>query len=240
MRATLFVTCLGDQFFADACADAAELLRSLGVDVDVATGQTCCGQPAYNAGRWPEAKIMASHTLEVLADAEYVVVLSGSCAAMMRRGYGDLFGHDGSPAVAELAGRTFELAEFVVGVLGVEDVGSGLAGRTVAYHHGCHALRELGVREQPLTLLENAGAELVQWEAAEECCGFGGLFSAKLPEVAAAMADRKLDTLPDPDIVTSADPGCLLHLSGRAAERGGGPVFRHVASVLWEAANGSS
>lgn len=183
---------------------------------------------------------MASHTLEVLADAEYVVVLSGSCAAMMRRGYGDLFGHDGSPAVAELAGRTFELAEFVVGVLGVEDVGSGLAGRTVAYHHGCHALRELGVREQPLTLLENAGAELVQWEAAEECCGFGGLFSAKLPEVAAAMADRKLDTLPDPDIVTSADPGCLLHLSGRAAERGGGPVFRHVASVLWEAANGSS
>lgn len=242
MRATLFVTCLGDQFFADACADSIELLRSLGVEVDVARGQTCCGQPAYNAGRWPEARSMAGRTLEVLADAEYVVVLSGSCTAMIRRGYEDLYGGGAAvvPGAADLAGRTFELAEFIVGVLGVEDVGPGLAGRTVAYHHGCHALRELGVREQPLTLLENAGAELVQWEAAEECCGFGGLFSAKLPEVSAAMADRKLDTLPDPDIVTSADPGCLLHLSGRAAQRGDGPVFRHVASVLWEAANGSS
>ena len=242
MRATLFVTCLGDQFFADACADSIELLGSLGVEVDVARGQTCCGQPAYNAGRWPEARSMASHTLEVLADAEYVVVLSGSCTAMIRRGYEDLYGGGAAvvPGAADLAGRPFELAEFIVGVLGVEDVGSGLAGRTVAYHHGCHAPRELGVREQPLTLLENAGAELVQWEAAEECCGFGGLFSAKLPEVAAAMADRKLDTLPDPDIVTSADPGCLLHLSGRAAGRGGGPVFRHVASLLWEAANGRS
>ena len=130
MRATLFVTCLGDQFFADACADSIELLRSLGVEVDVARGQTCCGQPAYNAGHWPEAKIMASHTIEVLADAEYVVVPSGSCAAMMRKGYGDLFGYDGGTEVADLAGRTFELVEFIVGVLGVEDVGSGLAGRT--------------------------------------------------------------------------------------------------------------
>ncbi len=185
---------------------------------------------------------MAGRTLAVLADSEYVVVLSGSCTAMIRRGYEDLYGGGAAvvPGAADLAGRTFELAEFIVGVLGVEDVGPGLAGRTVAYHHGCHALRELGVREQPLTLLENAGAELVQWEAAEECCGFGGLFSTKLPEVAAAMADRKLDTLPDPDIVTSAYPGCLLHLSGRAAQRGDGPVFRHVASVLWEAANGRS
>ncbi|MFV2008079.1 MAG: (Fe-S)-binding protein [Longimicrobiales bacterium] len=238
MRATLFVTCLGDQFFADACADSAELLRSLGVDVNVARGQTCCGQPAYNAGHWPEARSMASHALEVLADAEYVVVPSGSCAAMMRRGYAELFGDDGGAAVAELAGRTFELAEFIVRVLGVDAVGSGLAGRRVAYHHGCHALRELGSREEPLTLLRNAGAELVEWEAAEECCGFGGLFSAKLPEVSAAMADRKLDTLPDPDIVTSADPGCLLHLSGRAAQRRSGPVFKHLAGVLWEAANG--
>jgi L-lactate dehydrogenase complex protein LldE len=238
MRATLFVTCLGDQFFADACADSVELLRSLGVDVDVASGQTCCGQPAYNAGHWREARSMASHTLEVLADVEYVVLPSGSCAAMIRRGYGELFGDDGGTAVAELSGRTFELAEFIVRVLGVEVVGRGLAGRRVAYHHGCHALRELGSREEPLALLRNAGAELVAWEEAEECCGFGGLFSAKLPEVSAAMADRKLDTLPDPDIVTSADPGCLLHLSGRAAERRGGPVFRHLASVLLEAANG--
>ena len=240
MRATLFVTCLGDQFFAEACADSAALLRSLGVDVVVAPDQTCCGQPAYNAGLWPEARAMVSHTMSVLADAEYVVLPSGSCAAMMRRGYGELDEDDEGAAAAELAGRTFELAEFIVGVLGVDDLGSGLTGRKIAYHHGCHALRELGLREEPLALLRNAGAELMEWEAAEECCGFGGLFAAKLPEVSAAMADRKLDTLPAPDLVTSADPGCLLHLSGRAAHRGVGPTFRHLGSVLWEAAGGRS
>ena len=241
MRVTLFATCLGDQFFAEACMDSARLLRSLGVDVEVPSGQTCCGQPAYNAGHWPQARGMADHTLEVLSDAEYVVVPSGSCASMVRRGFSELYGRrHAAGAVDELASRTFELAEFIVRVLEIESVGSGLAGRRLAYHHGCHALRELGSREEPLTLLENAGAELLAWEAAEECCGFGGLFSVKLPHVSAAMADRKIDTLPAPDLVTSADPGCLLHLSGRAAKRGLVPEFRHLGSVLWEAAGGRS
>jgi L-lactate dehydrogenase complex protein LldE len=149
---------------------------------------------------------------------------------MMRCFYPELLGD----AASELAERTYELSQFIVQVLGVEALGSGLQGRAIAYHHGCHALRELRVEREPVALLEGCGARVVEWEAHQECCGFGGLFSAKLPEVSAAMADRKLDTLPKADFVTSADGGCLLQLAGRASKRGVGPDFRHLASVLWE------
>jgi L-lactate dehydrogenase complex protein LldE len=232
MRVSLFATCLGDQFYAEACADAVRLLRHVGVDVDVPEGQTCCGQPAYNAGRPDEARSMAAHTMQVFADAEYVVLPSGSCAGMIRCFYRTLPGVD--PERAEsLAGRTYELAQFLRQVLNVDTLGTGLRGRRVAYHHGCHALRELGVKDEPLALLTGCGAEVVEWEADQECCGFGGLFSTKLPEVSAAMADRKLDTLPDVDFMTSSDGGCLLQLSGRAAKRRIAPPFVHLASALW-------
>ena len=232
MRVSLFATCLCDQFYAEACADAVLLLRHLGVDVDVPRGQTCCGQPAYNAGRPTEARDMAAHTMHVFEDAEYVVLPSGSCAGMIRCFYGEISGLDTERAES-LARRTYELSQFLRQVLNVETLGPGLEGRRVAYHHGCHALRELGVKDEPLALLAGCGAEVVEWEADEECCGFGGLFSAKLPEVSAAMADRKLDTLPDVDFVTSSDGGCLLQLSGRAKKRRTGPPFVHLASALW-------
>lgn len=235
MRVALFSTCLADRLFADACADAVRLLRGLGVEVDVPRTQTCCGQPAFNAGHVGEARRMARHTLDVFRDAQHVVLPSGSCAGMMRKHFADILG-DGED-VRALAGRTWELSQFIVHVLGVTSVGSGLQGRRLAYHHGCHALRELGVRQEPLTLLEAAGAEVVPWEAAEECCGFGGLFSVKLPAVSAGMVDRKLDTLPPVDLVTSTDGGCLMQMSGRAERRGVDVTFRHLASVLWEAAS---
>ncbi len=233
MRVAFFATCLGDQFYAEACADAVRLLRHFGVQVDVPRALTCCGQPAYNAGRRREAERMARHTLAALEGAEYVVLPSGSCAGMIRRFYPELAGAAAARAVA-LAARTFELSQFLVDRLAVDRLGSGLSGTRVAYHHGCHALRELGVREAPLTLLRGCGAEVLAWKADEECCGFGGLFSTKLPEVSAAMADRKLETLPDVDLVTSTDGGCLLQLSGRASVRGSSPPFRHLASVLWQ------
>jgi L-lactate dehydrogenase complex protein LldE len=233
VRASLFATCLGDQFYAEACADAVRLLRHLGVDVDVPPGQTCCGQPAYNSGRRAEAVDMARHTLRALEGSDYVVLPSGSCAGMVRCFYPELLEGEADRALG-LAERTFELSQFVVEVLGVDRLGDGLSGRSVAYHHSCHALRELGVRHAPLKLLAGCGATVVEWRAAEECCGFGGLFSAKLPEVSAAMADRKLDTLPEVDFVTSTDGGCLLQLSGRAGKRRVGPPFRHLASALWE------
>ena len=231
MRVAFFATCLGDQFFADACADAVRLLRHFDVDVDFPTGQTCCGQPAYNSGHAGEARRMAEHTSRVFDDSDYVVLPSGSCAGMIRCFYPGILGSERASGLAE---RTYELSQFLANVLDVTTLGTGLDGINVAYHHGCHALRELGVEQEPLTLLRGCGATVVDWEADQECCGFGGLFSAKLPEVSAAMADRKLDTLPAVDFATSADGACLLQLSGRAGRRRVGPPFRHLASVLWE------
>ena len=235
MRVALFATCIGDRFFADACADTVRLLRHLGVSVDFPEGQTCCGQPALNAGHVAEARRMATHTLEVFEQAEYVVLPSGSCTGMVRSHFPRILeDHDASRA-EELASRTFELSQFLVHVLGVESVGRGLEGRTVAYHHGCHAQRELGIHREPVALLEGSGAGVLPWETGAECCGFGGLFSVKLPAVSAGMADHKLDTLPEADVVTSADGACLMQLSGRATQRGIRLPFRHLASVLWEA-----
>ena len=233
MRVSLFVTCLGDRFFADAAADAVRLLRSLDIEVDFPTDQTCCGQPAWNAGHVPEARRMAAYTAKVFADADHVVLPSGSCAAMLRCTYPHLLGS------SELGERSYELAEFLVDVLGVTVLGGGLEGRRLAYHHGCHALRELGVQSQPIQLLTSAGAKVVPWEMDQECCGFGGLFSVKAPEVSVAMADRKLETLPEVETVVSADGGCLLHLDGRARRRGMGIHFRSLASLLWEARRGN-
>lgn len=240
MRAALFVTCLGDHFFADAGVAAVRLLRHLGVEVTFPADQSCCGQPAFNAGYREEARTMARHTLRVFGDADAVVLPSGSCAAMLRRFYAELFPEksEEAAAVRDLRERTRELSEFLVEVLGTEELGDGLRGQRVAYHHGCHALRELGVRDAPLRLLAGAGAEVVPWEAAEECCGFGGLFSVKNPEVSAAMADRKLDTLPQADVLTSADGGCLLQLRGRLRRRGSDLPVRHLAELLWEAVEG--
>ncbi|NNF14926.1 MAG: (Fe-S)-binding protein [Gemmatimonadetes bacterium] len=232
MRVSLFATCLADQFFADACADAVRLLRHLGVEVDFPEAQTCCGQPSHNSGHSRDARLMAEHTLSVFSRADHVVVLSGSCAAMIRSAYPKILG---TPAAGSMAERTWELTQFLVHVLGVESLGSGLAGTRVAYHHGCHALRELGVEDEPVGLLRRAGAEVMAWEAHQECCGFGGLFSTKMPEVSAAMADRKLSTLPAVDTVTSADGGCLLQMSGRAEARRGTQHFVHLARLLWQA-----
>jgi L-lactate dehydrogenase complex protein LldE len=268
MKVALFVTCLADQFFADAAADAVRLLRSLGVEVVFPEDQTCCGQPAYNAGYHRDARAMAEHTRRVFADAEYVVLPSGSCTAMVRAFYPHLArgesdredsrphrsadalagdradarahedAHEDAAAWKALGERSYELAEFLVKVLGVERLGRGLAGMRIAYHHGCHALRELGLEGAAPALLHGAGATVEAWEADRECCGFGGLFSVKFPEVSAAMADRKLDTLPPADVLTSGDAGCLLQLSGRLRRRettrdAALPV-RHLASLLWQ------
>jgi L-lactate dehydrogenase complex protein LldE len=185
---------------------------------------------------------MARHTLEVFRDAEYVVLPSGSCTTMLRVFNAELFekGSGEEALAADLAGRTYELAEFLVRVMGVENVGAGLRGKRIAYHFGCHALRELGLQSDPITLLDNAGAKVVDWEAAQECCGFGGLFAVKMPELSVAMADRKLDTLPPLDLLTSADGGCLLHLAGRIHNRGIELSVRHLADVLWEACRASA
>ncbi|MDE2655395.1 MAG: (Fe-S)-binding protein [Gemmatimonadetes bacterium] len=233
MNVALFVTCLADHYFADSAADAVRLLRHLGCTVTFPDAQTCCGQPAYNAGRNPEAVRMARHTIEVFEGADAVIVPSGSCATMVKKFYPRLVGE-----ATALADRTWELGEFIVHRLGVTALGDGLAGRRVAIHQGCHALRELRLESEPEVLLEGAGAEVVPWEADDECCGFGGLFSVKMSAVSAAMADRKLDTLPPVDWVVSGDGGCVLHLKGRSRARRLGIEFVHLATALWRGVAG--
>lgn len=237
MKVALFVTCLADHYFAEAAADAVRLLRHLGCEVTFPDAQTCCGQPAYNAGMSGEALRMARHTVGVFANCEAVVLPSGSCATMVKKFYPRLMANQGTTgeksAAAVLADRTFELGEFIVRRLGVKRLGDGLAGRRVAVHQGCHALRELRLEREPATLLEGAGAEVYPWEAGDECCGFGGLFSVKMTDVSTAMADRKLDTLPDVDWVVSGDAGCMLHLEGRSRARSCGVEFVHLATALW-------
>ncbi|MDE2796943.1 MAG: (Fe-S)-binding protein [Gemmatimonadota bacterium] len=235
MKVALFVTCLADHYFAEAAADTVRLLRHLGCEVTFPDAQTCCGQPAYNAGMSREAARMAHHTMDVFADCEAVVLPSGSCATMVKRFYPRLAASNPAVQAAALADRTFELGEFIVRRLGVTRLGDGLAGRRVALHQGCHALRELRLETEPAALLEGAGAEVVPWAASDECCGFGGLFSVKMTDVSAAMADRKLDTLPRVDCVVSGDGGCILHLDGRSRIRGCGVKFVHLATALWRA-----
>lgn len=239
MNVALFVTCLVDHYFAEAAADAVRLLRHLGCEVSFPPDQTCCGQPAYNAGRIPEARRMAEHTLDVFAGADAVVLPSGSCATMVKKFHPRLAGDAAGHAATSLADRTWELGEFIVRRLGATSLGDGLAGRRVAVHQGCHALRELRLETEPAVLLEGAGAEVVPWEAQDECCGFGGLFAVKMTAVSAAMADRKLDTLPEVDWVVSGDGGCVLHLDGRSRARGCGIEFVHLATALWRGVNGA-
>lgn len=235
MRVALFATCLGDQFFADAVADAVRVLRSLDVDVEFPEEQTCCGQPAFNAGYRAEARRMAEHTREVFAHATHVVLPSGSCTAMLRVHYPELANDDDGDTWTGIGSRSFELAEFLVDVLGVRELGPGLRGMRIACHTGCHALRELRVGEAALALLQGGGATVVPWDAERECCGFGGLFAVKLAPVSVAMADQKLDALPAIDCLTSGDAGCLMHLAGRMAHRGIPTPVRHLASLLWQA-----
>src|SRR5690606_9009189 len=230
-RVALFATCLADRFFADACADAVRVLRHLGVEVEVPVGQTCCGQPAHSTGNREEAVRMARHTLATFADADHVVLPSGSCAGMLRRFYGELLG---TPAAAALGARTWELAQFLVHILGAAagPLGTGLAGRRVAYPHGCHALRELGVHDEPLALLRVCGT--------------------RVAEVSVGMADGKLVVRPDVDAVTSPEGGCPLPLAGRALRRGRerrtggargaprpGPPSVHLATLLREGLEGA-
>lgn len=236
MKVALLVTCLADHYFASAAADAVRLLRHLGCEVVFPESQTCCGQPAHTAGRTADALRMTEHTTRVFAEAaplDAVVAPSGSCAAMVRRVYPGL-GVAEPASTADLAGKTCELAEFVVRRLRVERLGAGLGGRRVALHHGCHGLRELGLESEARVLLEGAGADVVSWEADRECCGFGGLFSAKFPEVSAAMADQKLDDLPEADWLVSGDPGCLLQLEGRSRARALDVKCVHLATALWK------
>lgn len=249
-RVALLVTCVADVVAPEAAEAAVRVIRATGATVEVPAGQTCCGQPAWNAGFAPEAARVARPTLDALetalADgADAVVVPSGSCACMVRRFWGDLFDAVGDASSATraraVAARTFELTEWIED----RDLPALSAPRPavgpLVRHSGCHLQRELHVVTAPGAALDRVdGVTVEPWADGDRCCGFGGAFSVKLPEVAEAMADEKLRSLPRgadgaPTTIVSTDVSCLVHLAGRADATGVPVAVRHVAEVLADA-----
>jgi L-lactate dehydrogenase complex protein LldE len=229
------ITCLADALFPDVGVATVKLLRRLGVEVDFPTSQTCCGQPHFNSGYHEDARAIAKHTISVFDTGRLVVVPSGSCAAMVKIEYPELF-HDEpewSARAKELAARTQELCDFVVNTLRVTDTGARWNGR-VAYHMACH-LRGLGLQREPELLLQNVhGLELVPLERADECCGFGGSFSVRFPEISTAMVRDKAAHIErsGADVVATTDAGCLMNIAGYLRRQGSRVRIVHLAEIL--------
>ena len=220
-RIQLFATCLGDLLLPDAVADAERLLGDAGYEVEFPAGQVCCGQPAFNAGHRSAARRVARTFARAFSPDLPVVVPSGSCATMVSRYL---------PELVECPPfRVFELSAFL-DAEGAE-VPRLNEGRSLAYHDSCHMLRELGIEGAPRRLLERSGATLSALPRPDLCCGFGGTFSVRQPEISVAMADDKLAGARGAEALVTADPGCLVHLRGRA-ERAGGPPVVHLATAL--------
>ena len=229
-RVALFVTCLADTLFPQVGQATVTVLERLGLEVVFPLEQTCCGQMHANSGYPAEAELLARRFVEIFESYDAVVTPSGSCAAQVRAHYPGLLGgaDGGVPA------RTWELSQFLTGVLGVEDVGSRFAG-TVAYHPTCHSLRLLRVGDAPLRLLAAvSGVELVELPQAEECCGFGGTFAVKNADVSAAMLDEKLAAIAASGAanVCACDSSCLMHIGGGLRRRGSVVRPVHLAEVL--------
>lgn len=235
-RVSLFVTCIVDQFFPRVGLAMAEVLERLGYLVEFPEAQTCCGQPAFNTGYREEARRVARHFLDVFADADYVVVPSGSCTSMIACHYEELFARDAAmlDRVRRLKPRVWEFSQFLLEVARVEDVGARLPA-VVTYHDSCHALRELGIRAGPRRLLARVrDLELREMPASQECCGFGGTFSVKFPEVSASMVRTKIEAIRQTgaDYVVSVDASCLMQIQGAMNRAGLSVGTLHLAEVL--------
>jgi L-lactate dehydrogenase complex protein LldE len=237
MRVSLFVTCVVDQFWPSIATSAVEVLRRVGCEVEFDNRQTCCGQPAFNTGFRREAKDLATRLIEVFEDshADAVVGPSGSCVAMVRH-FPELFSGDEAwvARARAVADRTYEFASFLVNVLKVEDVGAKFEGR-ITWHDACHALRELGVRSEPRALINRIrGVELVELPNSDACCGFGGTFSVKYPEISTAIVDEKIRAIEQSGVraVVSLDASCLMQIGGRLSRTGSSVQALHLAELL--------
>ncbi|MBI5826002.1 MAG: (Fe-S)-binding protein [Chloroflexi bacterium] len=240
----LFITCLTDSFFPQTGEAVVDILHRLGIDVDFARDQTCCGQPQFNAGLRRDARAIAEHTIKVFENAKGdIVTPSGSCAHHFRHNYLELFEGDAVwlPRAKALSERVFEFTEYLVDKLNVTDVGATWDG-LLTYHPSCHALRGINVDRQPRALLANVhGATLVELPNAEECCGFGGVMSIEHPELSAEWLKRKISNLESthpstnsgqaPTLVVT-DAGCLMHIAGGLHRLGKRQKVVHIAEVL--------
>jgi L-lactate dehydrogenase complex protein LldE len=235
VKVSLFATCLVDMFQSNVGKATVELLEGLGCEIDFPESQICCGQPAYNSGYIKESKEAMKRMIETFEHAEYVVSPSGSCAYMFHE-YPSVFKGDPvwEPKAKKLAAKTFELTQFIVDVLKVEDVGAKFEAN-VTFHTSCHMTRLLGVKKAPMILLNNVkGIKLTELPGKEQCCGFGGTFSVKMAQISEQMVDEKVRHVEETDAtyLIGADAGCLMNIGGRI-ERQGKPIkVLHIAEVL--------
>jgi L-lactate dehydrogenase complex protein LldE len=235
-RVGLFVTCLVDLVRPQVGFAALKLLEAAGCDVEVPPTQTCCGQPAWNSGADRDASEIARNVIAAFEGFDYVVVPSGSCGGMIKRHYPEVFEKDATwlPRARALAAKTHELMSFLVNVRGVKTVPAQFAHK-ICYHDSCSSLREMGVKDQPRTLLSSIeGLSIAELPDAQTCCGFGGLFSVKYPEISERMADDKVvsATASGASTLIGGDLGCLLHLAGRMKRQGIAMQVHHAAEVL--------
>lgn len=242
MKIHLFTQCMVDMFYPQVGIAAVEVLERLGCEIVVPEKQACCGQPLINSGYVKSSKAAMKNTIAAFEDAEYIVSLSGSCAFAMKHEYPQLLKDE--PAwmmrAEKMSKKIYEFTEFIVDVLGVTDVGARL-NKKVTYHKSCHATRLLGVAEQPLTLLKNVeGAEYIELEKADRCCGFGGTFSVKQPEISEQIVAEKARYIVESgaDVLVGADQACLMNIAGRLDRmKNNGELPRpikvmHIAEVL--------
>jgi L-lactate dehydrogenase complex protein LldE len=236
LKVSLFITCLVDQLFPKVGHSTVEVLRRVGCEVIFDERQTCCGQPAFNTGYRKEASGFAKRFIEIFEenDCEAIVCPSGSCTAMVRH-FHELFNErNWTERAKTIAAKTYELTEFLVDILKVQDVDSTYRA-AVSWHDACHGLRELGVRQQPRLLLKNVkGLKLIEVENADVCCGFGGTFSIKYPEISAGMVDNKIGKIEASNVrvVTSGDSSCLMQIGGRLSRLGSNIGVVHIAEIL--------
>ncbi len=232
----LFITCLGDQFFPQVGESVVRILRRAGARVTFNPAQTCCGQPAFNTGYREEAREVAVRMVNLFEGADYVVAPSGSCTTMVRVFYQELFASEPEllRKVQQMQKRFFEFSEFLVKIMNAEDLGASFPHR-VAYHDSCHLYRELGIETEPRKLIRAVkGIELVEMKDNRLCCGFGGTFSVKYPEVSVAMAQDKVQAAAEAgaEYLVANDAGCLMHMQGYIHRQGLPLKTLHLAELL--------
>jgi L-lactate dehydrogenase complex protein LldE len=234
MRITLFIPCLVDYFYPATGIAMVEVLRRIGVEIDYRSSQTCCGQPAMNTGYRHEAHAVAGRWLKVFDRSQYIVAPSGSCVSMVRNLYTELFDGGLSEEQKALCARTFEFSEFLVKILKVTDVGARFEER-VTYHDACHLLRELGVKDEPRILLRNVrGLEFIELEDSSRCCGFGGTFAVKFPELSTAIVEQKVASIEKSGAryVVANDSSCLMNIEGYLRRHGSLVQSIHLTEIL--------
>jgi L-lactate dehydrogenase complex protein LldE len=237
ITAQLFVTCIIDTLYPETGEAVVRILEKAGVEVSFPPGQTCCGQPAFNAGLRQEARKLAIQTIRAFESYPGpVVVPSGSCASMIRHSYPELFADDPEwlPRAKALVERTYEFSEFLVDGLGITDLGARFNGR-ITYHSSCHLLRGLGVDRQPRSLLAAVqDAELVELQDTGDCCGFGGVFSVEHPEISTAMVERKIANIEasGANLVVACDAGCVTNINGGLHRKHKKQRAVHIADLL--------